>query len=523
MFPETLHPYQPTTTTNLPPSSLLDPSSLWTPTSRLELLIPPASNLTYAGRLFRLGWIFLFLPLHLTLVLAHHLSPLPSLLPPPSWVPSASRTWTLPQRVLYPIAGRLVWALTGLGLFPDYGDWLEREVPPVTRLLMWLISFPGRIAMAVEEVEMGEVAGREGWVRGELVDPEGVVGLGKVAGFWVDGKEDRAAEKLGKFGRDGQGRRVAGGKVVMYIAGEWCAVFRRSLRTYRCRLPADPHTTLLALQGGGYVAGHPAEFGRGFAITREAPAPFFHVNVRKATAPSKAFPGPLLDALTGYVHLISLGYDRIILAGDSSGAALATSLALYLANTLAQSATPPPSLILPVAVLAFSPWADLTLATSTSPAATAHIDDILRPSMLATASNHYLSHLSTLPPALRAAQPRDSPARRLATHAFFSPALPTSLPAFERLAHAYSGERPLRWLVCSGGAELFAEEIRGLVFNLEQAGMAGEGAPGKGHAMEVTAVEFEDEVHCCYLIFPGVVSPAARRFWPMVDRFIEES
>lgn len=222
--------------------------------------------------------------------------------------------------------------------------------------------------------------------------------------------------------------------------------------------------------------------------------------------------------------MVDLGYDQIIVGGDSSGATLATALTLYLANTLAQSPEgSPPSLVLPVAVLACSPWADLTLSTSTTPSRTRHINDILRPSMLATASNQYLAHLSTLPPKVRSAQPPTSPARLLATHPFVSPALPTSLPAFQQLAKAYTPERPLRWLVCHGSAELFAPEVRALVFNLEQAAVSGAAEPGKGHAMEVEAVEFRDEVHCCYQIFPEVVSPAAGRFWEMVDRLIEDA
>ena len=520
MFTFKLHESTPTAEPGLlPPRALPDVSSFWRPAfPGIERRIPPASNLNFAVKLLRLGWVLFLLPLHLALVLGHHLSPAPSVVPPPGWVPGVTRQWTVGQRVLYPVAGRLVWALTGIGQLVDYGAWLEREVPPFTRVLMWLLSL-GRIRMEVELIELSDVARAEEWVRGEAADPMGVVRPERVAGFWVNGQRDKAADRLKAAGLGVAKRRVAGGRVVLYLAGK-CSWFPTA---GVCTSGADSYSSTLSfetLAGGGYCAGHPAEFGRAFAITRDAPVPYLHINCRKATHPDKAFPGVLLDALAGYAHLVQLGYDEIVVGGDSSGAAVAISLTLYLANTLAQSSHPPPSLILPVAVLACSPWADLTLSTSTNPSITDCNDDILTPAMLANASNHYLSHLSALDPQARAAQPATSPARLLATHPFFSPALPTSLPALQQLSRAYSGERPLRWLVFCGTAELFADEARALVFGLEQAALAGGAVPGKAHAMEVEAAEYVDEVHCGYLIFPRFVSPAAGEFWARVDRFV---
>ena len=53
-------------------------------------------------------------------------------------------------------------------------------------------------------------------------------------------------------------------------------------------------------------------------LTRSAGA-----NYRKATSPSRGFPAALQDAIRAYTHLVvDLGYQNVILAGDSAGGKL---------------------------------------------------------------------------------------------------------------------------------------------------------------------------------------------------------
>jgi acetyl esterase/lipase len=61
---------------------------------------------------------------------------------------------------------------------------------------------------------------------------------------------------------------------------------------------------------------------------------FLAINYRKALGPETAYPAQLLDALSGYAYLRSLGFEseNIILIGDSSGAHIHLGLARYLAE-----------------------------------------------------------------------------------------------------------------------------------------------------------------------------------------------
>lgn len=71
---------------------------------------------------------------------------------------------------------------------------------------------------------------------------------------------------------------------------------------------------------------------------RETDSPrFFHratgVNYRKSIYPDAAFPGNLLDALSGYLYLVNeLGFEpqNVIAMGDSAGGNTALGLARYL-------------------------------------------------------------------------------------------------------------------------------------------------------------------------------------------------
>jgi acetyl esterase/lipase len=115
----------------------------------------------------------------------------------------------------------------------------------------------------------------------------------------------------------------------------------------------DRHRVILYLHGGAYIMGSPRthrHLGARLAGAAEARAllPDYRL------APEHRFPAALEDALTAYRHLLASGHEgaRIALAGDSAGGGLAFALLLR----LAQERLPRPA-----CVVAFSPWADLTM------------------------------------------------------------------------------------------------------------------------------------------------------------------
>lgn len=172
-----------------------------------------------------------------------------------------------------------------------------------------------------------------------------------------------------------------------------------------------------------------------------------------------------------------------------------------------------PELILPTAMLLYSPWVDLTLSSYRSKLSSEYEDDILNPSMLLNSSSSYLRNLISRPCSTFDIAP-SSPFSLGASHPFLSPALPSALPALRNLAKAYRPDQPLRMLIFAGGAEIFAPEIRGLVAGLRQASRE-----GGGGGVQVEYVEEKGEVHCFPLV-PTWVSPAAGRAIKRVAAFL---
>ncbi|MFQ5565670.1 MAG: alpha/beta hydrolase [Paracoccaceae bacterium] len=115
----------------------------------------------------------------------------------------------------------------------------------------------------------------------------------------------------------------------------------------------DRRRVILYLHGGAYLAGsirthrHLAAYLAGAAGVR-AVLPDYRL------APEHPFPAALDDAFTIYRHLLESGYEarNIALAGDSAGGGLVFSLLLKAAAE---------GLARPACVVAFSPWADLTM------------------------------------------------------------------------------------------------------------------------------------------------------------------
>lgn len=125
--------------------------------------------------------------------------------------------------------------------------------------------------------------------------------------------------------------------------------------------PAPPKKeapcVILQLHGGGYV-GAMTNAHRSFAVLYSEAGgmvgdrmPVLTIDYR--VAPENPYPAALEDAAFAFDWLLSKGYSEgsIILAGDSAGGGLAFCLCHYLRNH---------DRLLPKAVIAMSPWTDLT-------------------------------------------------------------------------------------------------------------------------------------------------------------------
>jgi len=160
-------------------------------------------------------------------------------------------------------------------------------------------------------------------------------------------------------------------------------------------------------------------------------------------APEHPFPAALDDALTAYQALLERGYDAaaIALAGDSAGGGLAFAL-LY---RIGQLGLPKPG-----AVVALSPWTDLTLS-SRSFRENGPTERMLPKSWLRHARDLYL-----------AGQPETAPEA--------SPVKATFV-------------NPPPCLVLVGSGEILLDDSRGIAANLRQAGG------------DVTLMEIDDVAH----------------------------
>ena len=149
------------------------------------------------------------------------------------------------------------------------------------------------------------------------------------------------------------------------------------------------HKVILYLHGGAFLAGsirthrHLAAYLAGAAGVR-AVLPNYRL------APEHPFPAALDDALTVYRHLLASGYEarHIALAGDSAGGGLVFSLLLKLAGA---------GLPQPACVVAFSPWADMTM-TRGSLRRNARRDMMLPVRRFREVVGHYLQGVMTTEP-----------------------------------------------------------------------------------------------------------------------------
>lgn len=110
---------------------------------------------------------------------------------------------------------------------------------------------------------------------------------------------------------------------------------------------------ILQLHGGGYVGALKNSYRTFAGLYSEVSAGASVLTIDYRVAPEHPFPAALYDALYAYNWLLDNGYqeDRIILAGDSAGGGLAMALCHYLNDR---------DRVLPAAIIAMSPWTDLT-------------------------------------------------------------------------------------------------------------------------------------------------------------------
>lgn len=110
---------------------------------------------------------------------------------------------------------------------------------------------------------------------------------------------------------------------------------------------------IIQLHGGGYVGGLKNSYRNLAGLYSQAGDGAAVLSVDYRLAPENVFPSALDDALSAYEWAIERGYSEadIIVAGDSAGGGLALSLCHFLKDNNRR---------LPCAVIAMSPWADLT-------------------------------------------------------------------------------------------------------------------------------------------------------------------
>ena len=141
--------------------------------------------------------------------------------------------------------------------------------------------------------------------------------------------------------------------------------------------------TILFFHAGGYCSGQPADQMAYAAQLCEA-TQFSAFLPDYRIAPESPFPAAYEDSCEAYAALIAdfkFTGSRIVLAGDSSGGALAIAVTQYArANDLP----------LPAAVYSVSPWADLTQSGS-SYTSRAPFDPILHKDALQGFANAYLA------------------------------------------------------------------------------------------------------------------------------------
>ena len=150
-------------------------------------------------------------------------------------------------------------------------------------------------------------------------------------------------------------------------------------------LPRDKRRqgVILYLHGGGYTCGD-LNYALGFASTLSAECGSRVFCPAYRLAPEFPYPAALEDTFTSYQYLLQKGYapKDITLCGESAGGGLCYSLCLLLKDR---------SLPLPGAIVAISPWTDLT-ASGASYEVNRDIDPSMTGDLLDFFSNCYTTN-----------------------------------------------------------------------------------------------------------------------------------
>jgi len=200
------------------------------------------------------------------------------------------------------------------------------------------------------------------------------------------------------------------------IDGVWCRT-KAEAQVDDDGNPVATQGTILYLHGGGYIGTTPMMYAAfAAALVRISNCEVFMADYRMA--PEFPYPAGVLDAADVYQALLDRGIppEHLIIAGDSGGGGLATSLIHHLHEQ---------GLPRPAAMALFSPEIDL---------------DLNQESMTANADTDVLPWSIPVAPYLHGLQPND-----------------------DRVSAIYSTPEP-DWFpptfICWGGAEMFRDSIR---------------------------------------------------------------
>lgn len=116
----------------------------------------------------------------------------------------------------------------------------------------------------------------------------------------------------------------------------------------------DRRRVILYIHGGAFIMGSP-ETHRRTAAALAAAANARAVVPDYALAPEHPFPAAIRELREVYQALLAAGYRSIAMAGDSAGGGLCFSLL----REIQRAGLPPPA-----AIVAFSPWVDLTMRSA---------------------------------------------------------------------------------------------------------------------------------------------------------------
>jgi acetyl esterase/lipase len=216
-----------------------------------------------------------------------------------------------------------------------------------------------------------------------------------------------------------------------------------------------PGRAILYLHGGAYCVGSPRTHRTlTGTLAKLTGARVFAADYR--LAPEHAFPAAVVDAVAAYRGLRSGGFapQRLAIAGDSAGGGLALATALRL-RELGEP--------LPAALVAFSPWADLSATRNVVPPGEA----MLSPPWIAECARLYLAGGDARDPL---ASPLHAELRGLPPTLLQAGTDELLLPDAQHLRDALRGagvsvqyeEYPQRWHVFQANAGLLADADRAL-------------------------------------------------------------